>query len=151
MEEKRVVGDIIAQWRCPHLGGAIGLLRRPNKESWRGRRESRQEEPGEMEEEGWGKKLDDPAHQFLWKFSSLFLLQTFWKSEFLLHFHCCSSYKVVILLPWLICLSIKVCIPPEEEAFASKACENTLLFVCLAFVSKATENETSRENQQAAK
>ena len=34
----------------------------------------------------------------------------------------------------------KVCIPPEEEAFASKAC----LFV-LFLVSKATENETDRE------
>ena len=32
-------------------------------------------------------------------------------------------------LDWFV--SIKVCIPPEEEALASKACENTLLFVCL--------------------
>ena len=33
----------------------------------------------------------------------------------------------------------------REEALASKDCENTLLFVCLVFVSKATENETNRE------
>ena len=40
----------------------------------------------------------------------------------------------------------RVCAPPEEKAFATNACENTLLFVCLfVFVSKATESETNRE------
>ena len=38
----------------------------------------------------------------------------------------------------------KVCIPPEEEAFASKACLFVCLFV-LFLVSKDTENETDRE------
>ena len=34
-----------------------------------------------------------------------------------------SLFVVVILSSWLTSLSIKVCIPPEEEALASKACE----------------------------
>ena len=43
-------------------------------------------------------------------------------------------------------MSIKVFIPPEEEAIASKACENTLLYVSLIVcLSKAPENETSRQ------
>ena len=40
-------------------------------------------------------------------------------------------------------VSIKVCIPPEEEAFASRACGiNACKIVCL---SKATENNYNRQ------
>ena len=38
-----------------------------------------------------------------------------------------------------------VCLPPEEEVLASKACViQYLLFVCFV-LSKATENESNRE------
>ena len=54
------------------------------------------------------------------------------------------SLKCILLCLWS--RSIKVCIPPEEEAIASKACENTLLFVSLIVcLSKAPENETNRQ------
>ena len=41
---------------------------------------------------------------------------------------------------------IKVCIPPEEEAIASKACEiHYCQFESFEILSNATENDTSRE------
>ena len=42
-------------------------------------------------------------------------------------------------------ITLFVCLPPEEEVLASKACViQYLLFVCFV-LSKATENESNRE------
>ena len=46
----------------------------------------------------------------------------------------------------MLIITIKVCIPPEEEAIASKACGMNICIVSL-FVQmpKATENDSNRE------
>ena len=101
----------------------------PRSKEQEGRRISWQEEPkGSWRCIGRGRvqELEDPA-EFLEE--SLFLSKlSFCKSRGQnftfqsVHFHF-SFLVVVILSPRLISLSIKVCISPEEVAFAMKACE----------------------------
>ena len=95
----------------------------PRSKEQEGRRISWQEEPkGSWRCSGRGRveELEDPA-EFLSKLS-------FCKSQGQnitfrsVHFHF-LFLVVVILSPRLISLSIKVCISPEEVAFATKACE----------------------------
>ena len=52
----------------------------------------------------------------------------------------------MILTPRLVSLSIKVRIPPEEEAIASKACGIHICIVSLfVYMSKATEKSIKRK------
>ena len=46
---------------------------------------------------------------------------------------------------YMYCIYMYICIPPEEEALASKACEIQYCLFVGFILSKATENETNRE------
>ena len=62
-----------------------------------------------------------------------------------------SLSTVVIISPRLIFLSIKVCIPPEEVAIATKAREiHVCKFVCCQVLSNAAENDTIRQVSQSS-
>ena len=68
---------------------------------------------------------------------------------FMCNFH---FLLVLILISRLIALSIEVCIPPEEVAFATKACGinifNVRLFVCLLRCPKQQKTTTKDKYEE---